>query len=75
MLSLMNDFSWVTVVDGLVQYQYPTEAEKKNVFTAGYSKFKKDVLRKHALTNDHCADVEGKRICCMQAPLLFNNRS
>ena len=53
-----NDFPWVIVVDCLMRCQYCIEARKRNVFTTtGCDKFKKDTLRKHALTNDHRAAV------------------
>ena len=61
MPSWKNDFPWVTVSDGLMRCQYCTEVGKKNVFTTtGCDKLKKDVLKKHVLTNDHRAAVQAK---------------
>ena len=38
--------------------QFCADAKKKNAFTTGCDKFKKDSLQKHALTQEHHAAVE-----------------
>ena len=61
MPSWKNEFPWVTAVNGVMRCQYCIEAKKRNIFaTTGCDKFKKDALRKHALTRDHRAAVEAK---------------
>ena len=40
--------------------QYCIDAKKKNAFTKGCDKYKKDALAKHALTVDHRAAIEAK---------------
>ena len=55
-----SEFPWVVLVEGAMRCQYCQDSGKHNVFTTGCSKFKKDVLKKHAATNDHHAAVEAK---------------
>ena len=40
--------------------QYCIDAKKKNAFTKGCDKYKKDALAKHTLTVDHRAAIEAK---------------
>ena len=49
-----TEFPWVTYshAEGM-RCQYCVDAGKKNAFTKGCDKYKKDALAKHALTIDH----------------------
>ena len=59
--SWKKEFPWVTYnrEEGM-RCQYCIDAGKKNAFTKGCDKFKKDALSKHALTVDHRAAIEAK---------------
>jgi hypothetical protein len=56
-----TEFPWVTYgrTEGM-RCQYCIDAGKKNAFTKGCEKYKKDALAKHALTVDHRAAIEAK---------------
>ena len=49
-----TEFPWLTYghIEGM-RCQYCTAAGKKNTFTKGCEKYKKDALIKHVLTVDH----------------------
>ena len=56
-----SEFLWVTYSDvDCMCCKFCIDAGKRNVFTRGCSKFKKDVLTKHAHMVDHQAAVEAK---------------
>ena len=56
-----KEFPWVIYshTEGML-CQYCIDAKKKNTFTKGCDKYKKDALAKHALTVDHRAAIQAK---------------
>lgn len=76
LLAWKTEFPWVThsPTEGM-RCQYCIDAGKKNAFTKGCDKYKKDALAKHALTVDHRAAIEAKS--CrrdMQLTLAYSYR-
>ena len=57
-----REYPWVYLNDSgtAMLCQYCLDAGKSNAFTAGCDKFKKDALRKHAVTTDHRSAVLAK---------------
>ena len=59
--SWKTEFPWATYDHSNgIRCQYCMDAGKRNVFTRGCDKLKKDALSKHALTVDHKAATEAK---------------
>lgn len=59
--SWKSEFPWVTFDRAIgMRCKYCMDSRKKNVFTQGCDKYKKDALYKHAHTADHKAAIEEK---------------
>ena len=60
--SWKTEFPWVVMDDDCNHMicSYCVDAKKNNSFTTGCNKFKKDPLRKHALTIDHRTALEAR---------------
>ena len=57
------EFPWLFLDGqaGVMLCRYCVDAHKRNAFTTGCSQFKKDSVRKHALTADHRAALQDRR--------------